>query len=215
MRVAFVNGSHPAMPCGVGDYAAQLALAAQEAGHEVELFTSADPRVRPVAGLAVHPVFRDWTVAQFARHHRRLRAARPDLVVAQYPSVLPGPHSRLLFLLPLLVRATLRARTLLVVHEYAHTHPAAQRQLALAFRFADDVVAVNPVDEAAIRRRHPGLAVRAAAIGSNIPRVDGGPVDTGPLFFFGLLGPDKGLDVLLEALTEVDAHLEIAGEPDP
>jgi glycosyltransferase involved in cell wall biosynthesis/2-polyprenyl-3-methyl-5-hydroxy-6-metoxy-1,4-benzoquinol methylase len=223
VRLTFVNASHPAMPCGVGDYAAQLAAAAEAAGHEVTMFTSADRRVRPAdAGPPLLPVFRDWTVAEFARHARRIRATRPDAVVLQYPSLLPGPHSRLLFLLPGLLRPLLpRTRIVLVVHEYAHTHEAARRQLALAFAFAQDVVAVNPADLAAIRARHPRLAssARLASIGSNIPHVEAGrellaELHGGAgsqLFFFGLLhGPDKGFDDLLEALAALGPDVRLA-----
>ena len=220
MRLTFINASHPAMPCGVGDYAAKLAAAAAASGHEVVMFTSSDPRVRVPTALSVYPVFRDWTVTEFLRHYRKIRATRPQAVVLQYPSVLPGPHSRLLFLLPVLTRALLPGtRVILVVHEFARTHPAARRQLALAFAFTHEIVAVNPADVAAIRARMPWAArrTRLAGIGSNIPRVEGAPKGGGPLFFFGLLqAPEKGFDDLLEALARVHgAELEVSGSLDP
>jgi glycosyltransferase involved in cell wall biosynthesis/SAM-dependent methyltransferase len=218
MKLAFVNSSYPDMPCGVGDYAANLASAARTAGHEVVVFTSADPRIRVPDRIEVHPVFRDWAIRDFVAHRRRIRRERPDATVLQYPSVLPGPHSRLLFLLPFLARVFLRpARVVLVVHEYAHTHARAKQQLRLAFRFAHEIVTVNPADQRAIAERHRAARpkLRSARIGSNVPRV---PLTgerraeleaeaDGPLiFFFGLLhGPDKGLDDLLEAMREIDS----------
>ena len=220
MKLAFVNSSYPAMPCGVGDYVAHLARAAAGSGHDVVVFTSADPRVRVPEGAPVQPVFRDWSLAQFLAHQRRIRRERPDVVVLQYPSLLPGRHSRLLFLLPLLSRAFLpSARVVLVVHEFAHTHEDAKRHLGLSFRFAHEIVAVNPADLAAIAERYPGAwaKARTASIGSNIPRAPlgserradlraaAGPGNHSVLFFFGLLhGPDKGFEDLLEALHALD-----------
>lgn len=230
MKLAFVNSSFPSMPCGVGDYAANLAEAARGAGHEVVVFTSADSRVEVPEGLDVRPVFRDWRIRDFLAHRGRIRRERPDTLVFQYPSVLPGPHSRLLFLLPLLSRLFLRsARVVLVVHEYAHTHDRAKRQLRTSFRFAHEIVTVNPADERAIGERHRSARrkLRSTGIGSNVPRVHladerraelvaeaGGP----SILFFGLLhGPDKGLDDLLDAvhaLDGADATLLVSGSLD-
>jgi glycosyltransferase involved in cell wall biosynthesis/SAM-dependent methyltransferase len=231
MKLAFVNSSFPEMPCGVGDYAANLARAAGDAGHEVVVFTSADPRVRVPERPEVHPVFRDWAIRDFFAHLGKIRRERPDTVVLQYPSVLPGRHSRLLFLLPLLSRSFLpSARVVLVMHEYGHTHGAARHGLRLAFRFAHEVVTVTPADQRAIGERHPRTRskLRAASIGSNVPRVAltearraelaAKAGDASTLLFFGLLhGPDKGLDDLLSALHAMgstDVTLLVSGSLD-
>ena len=226
-----MNSSHPDIPCGVGDYAAHLAGAAAAAGHRVTMFTSADARVRPGGDVPVRPVFRDWAVRDFLANLRSIRATRPDALVLQYPSVVPAPHSRLLFLLPPLARLFMpRARVVLVVHEYAHTHAEAKRQLRVSFRFAHEIVTVNPADRSAIEEAVPSARtkLRAGTIGSNIAQVPltderraelrraagDGPV----LLFFGLLhGPDKGLEELLHALGRLEDErttLVIAGSLD-
>jgi glycosyltransferase involved in cell wall biosynthesis len=221
------------MACGVGGYSRRLAGALAEAGHDVAFVTSeaiaaGTPFTEP-DGLRVLPLLHDWDPTSFFRSLRAFRTPRPQLVLSNYPSQLPGRHARLLHLLPLLAKALWRrAHVAIVVHEFVRTEEAGKRWLRLAFRAADEIIPVDDPERDAIVARYPWAAkkIRVLPVGSNVPRVGASAehlADTRRalagerplLFHFGLLStPAKGFDDLLAALRGTDAVVAATGTLD-
>lgn len=224
MRILLFNPSHPPMRCGVGDYARRLAAALREEGHDTTVVTSTAARAGPRV-LALLP---EWDVRSYVRRLPRFSRPKPDLVITQYPSVLPGRRARLLFLLPGLAKATLGGpRVVVIVHEFARGEQAGNRWMALAFRAADGIGCVSEMERAAVVERYPWTRTKATVlpVASNIPavRTDAEPTSalrrrlgTPLLVHFGLLSsPEKGFDDLLDALPRVEGVLAATGELDP
>jgi glycosyltransferase involved in cell wall biosynthesis len=226
--VLLFNPSYPPMACGVGDYTSRLAAALAAGGHDATVLTSAVPAVAPVRSGAprVLPVLRDWSVTAFLRAIPHFARPRPDLVISQYPALMPGAHARLLYLLPALAKAALgRPRVVVVVHEFARTEPTAKRLLGLAFAAADEVIAVTAAERDAIAGHHPRAArkTRVVPIASNVPALDFDDRDVARLrrelspsgqrvlAFFGLLSPSKGFEDLLRAAADGDATVAATG----
>ena len=118
MRVLLVTGSYPPMPCGVGDYAAQLATAlGRRHDLEVAVLTSlaaAEPGAN--AGHRVLNVARSWDLSETGRAWEAIRSWDPDIVHVQIPT--QGYEGGLLpSLLPLLLRLSGR-RVVQTWHEY-------------------------------------------------------------------------------------------------
>jgi len=216
VNVVVFNPSYPPMSCGIGGYTRGLAEAMTAAGHDVAVMTSAAGGIQPATSPDVRPVLRDWNVTEYLRALREVRRRRPDVVIGQYPALNPGRYARLLYLLPPLAKATLpRARVVFVVHEFQKTDETARRWLSLAFRAADDIVAVTEGERAAVAARYPFARskLRVVGLASNVAPVAASEGDLAALrrdtvgedarviFFFGLLrSPDKGFDDLLDAL---------------
>ena len=232
VRILVFNPSLPPIPCGIGQYTASVAGALSDTGHEVTVVTSAELEGAPTPGprVRVVPALRHWAPLDYARAWPRFAQPRPDLVVSGYPSVIPGPKARLLYLLPGLAKLTLgRPRTVFVVHEFVRTGLRAQRLLALALRAADDVVCVTDAERDAVVSRHPFVARRARVVqnGSSIDAVPADPVAAAalrrliagdrPLVVFAgrLSSADKGFDELVDAVAGTDAVLAATGRLDP
>ena len=231
MRILVFNPSLPPMPCGIGQYTARVAGALSDAGHEVTVVTSGALEGGPTPGprVRVVPALRQWAPLDYVRAWPRFARPRPDLVVSGYPSLIPGPKARLLYLLPGLAKLTLgRPRTVFVVHEFVRTGPLPQRLLALALRAADDVVCVTDAERDAVVVRYPfaGSRTRVVQNGSSIDAVPVDPVAAAalrrriagdrPLVVFAgrLSSADKGFEELVEAVAGTEAVLAATGTLD-
>jgi glycosyltransferase involved in cell wall biosynthesis len=225
MNIMVFAPSFPPVQCGVGDYAHRVSEALADRGDRVTVVTSRIEGIERPTLARVLPLIRHWNISGFLRHAARLREERVDLVIGLYPAVLPSRFARLVYLTPALSKILLRRpRVLYVVHEFTRTHQAAQRDLGLAFRFADEVIAVTSADAEAIAARHPLSAgkVRTVPIGSAIPVLDVDHEDLSKLrgtlpgrprrvlFYFGLLNADKGFGDLLQALRTLPKDVALA-----
>lgn len=87
MRVLLVSGSYPPMPCGVGDYTAQLAKALGRRGDvTVAVLTSISAGEVTEGCVELFPVVRTWEIAEAPSIVGRIRRWRPDVVHIQYPT---------------------------------------------------------------------------------------------------------------------------------
>lgn len=82
MRIALLSPRLPPDHCGVGDYAARLALELAAQGHDVHAFTF-QPRPQPIERVAVHPTTLKVLPAQ-------LRELRIEALSIQYTPYLYG-----------------------------------------------------------------------------------------------------------------------------
>jgi len=109
------------MPCGVGDYAAQLATAlGRRRDIEVAVLTSVAAAPAPDAGHRVLNVVRSWNLSEVRTVLDAIRSWNPDIVHVQIPT--QGYEGGLLpSVLPILLR--LRGRRVVQTwHEYVVPH---------------------------------------------------------------------------------------------
>ena len=181
MRIAIVSGSWPPDPCGVGDYAGQLAGALRDLGVDV-------------TRLGGEP----WSGFRALRELRRAaKARRFDLVHIQYPTMGFG-RSLVPALIPLLIRATPVAVTL---HEFS-SFRLARRLWFVTFAHRVDLRIFTSREESA-RFRHRMKPSRGqdlvVPIGSNIPAcANATERQEKTICCFGLLCPGKGIEDFLD-----------------
>jgi glycosyltransferase involved in cell wall biosynthesis len=102
MRVLLVSGSYPPMPCGVGDYTAQLAKALGRRGDvTVAVLTGISAEGSEAEGAELFPVVRTWGIAEAPSIVGRIRRWRPDVVHIQYPT---HYYREIQWVLPMLAR---------------------------------------------------------------------------------------------------------------
>jgi glycosyltransferase involved in cell wall biosynthesis len=231
MRILVFNPSYPPVACGVGDYTRGLAAALVRAGHEVTVVTGATSTPRADGPPRVLPLLREWDIGAFLREWPRFGRPRPDLVVSNFPAVVDGRYSRLLYLVPGLAKTLLgRPRTIFIVHEFIRTGETERRLLRLALWASDRIVAVTEAERDAIVTRYPSVGARTVVrhnpptlpVAADNPQADArmratlAPQERSVIGFIGLLGAArKGFEELLEALARTDALLVATGSLDP
>lgn len=181
MRIAIVSGSWPPDPCGVGDYAGQLAGALRDLGVDVTC-------------LGGEP----WSGFRALRELRRAAKMRHfDLVHIQYPTMGFG-RSLVPALVPLLIRATPVAVTL---HEFS-SFRLARRLWFVTFAHRVDLRIFTSREESAKfrRRMKPSCGKDLVVpIGSNIPTCATATArQERTVCCFGLLCPGKGIEDFLD-----------------
>jgi glycosyltransferase involved in cell wall biosynthesis len=237
MKIAIVSPAHP-LRGGIAALSERLALALQESGHEVEVFSFSlqypaflfpgktqftdDP---PPAGLRIHTCINAVNPLNWWRVGRQLARFAPDRVVVRFWLPFMGPCLGSVLRVFRLFDKKKATITGLVDNIVPHEKRFGDRPFAQYFTgscndflvmskaVGDDIgtFTSKPVRFAP----HPiydsyGDAVpkEAARAALNIPQEE-------PLvLFFGLIRAYKGLDLLLESLPDApNVHVAIAGEP--
>lgn len=229
MRVLIVTGSLPPMPCGVGAYSLQLAMAlAREPQIEVGILTGLDGVDNRQSGnVAIFPVMERWTFKEIGHLVRTIRHWKPDLVHVQYPTQGYG-YARLPALVPLISRL-LGRRVICTLHE-AYGQRDMLRFLVQSWPAAMSIV-VRPNYDALLPRLALILAPPRCrtfiASASAIPRSVASPAARAALrasllgtrsrllVFFGFLNKPKGADRLFDIGNPETDHLVFGGPGDP
>lgn len=228
MRLQLVTAEFPSIPGGVGDYTLRLGQALRRSGHEIDVLTSADPRVAADDVVAVHPVVANWGPRGVAALARASRCLPADVVCFQY---VPYLYDRwgVPFHLSGLVRALggQRRPVVVVCHELFVFEGRLKHRLVglaqqVALRFAQRHAAALVVTTG---RRRDWLAargfdvsrVRTIRVGSSIPRATASTSDavasfSGRPFRVAMFG---NLDVQRRSLNVVCAAIERLGSSRP
>ena len=228
MRLALVGPTHP-YKGGIAQHTTVLAHRLADGGHDVDLIswraqypTFLYPGAQLVPGgvpegepypRTTYPL--DWRRPDgWWRTGRSLRAYDAVVVVHVTPVQAPA----YVFLLTAARRAARRPRIVAVVHNVMpHEARPGDRWLVTALLHLTDGAVVHSAEQASLAS---GLGVGEVAVAELSPHLHSPRTESGSsnrfqrrLLFFGLVRPYKGLDVLLEALTEVpDVSLVVAGE---
>ncbi|NWF78843.1 MAG: glycosyltransferase family 4 protein [Chloroflexi bacterium] len=229
MRIALLSGEYPPQPGGVGDYTACLATALYARGHSVSVLTIQQGRLccyqaaapsgpAPAVALSGLPRSLDWSHRAWPAVIAALDCLRPHWLHIQYQTgayaMQPGIN-----LLPWRLRAlpgrprlAVTFHDLLVPYLFPRAGPLRRWVNHRLARDADALVVTNEADAARLQQFSP----RLIPIGSNIPvsppadfardawRVRLGATPGELLVaYFGLLAPNKGVDLLLAALADL------------
>jgi len=224
VRIALIGPAHPD-PGGGARHTTELARRLAATGHNVIIESWRAPGPQLQEGKPYPRTYR-----RLARHRpdgwiaagRRLRSA--DLVVF----ALLAPDQVPPYLAVLTALAPRRPRTVLICHHALPPGPALTRTL---LSHVDTVIVHSAAQAAQARELAPDVPIVIARMPPHLPAAvlapPAAPSDltersvalapaqpTCRLLFFGVVRPDKGLDVLLRALARTPEHvtLTVAGE---
>lgn len=208
MRVLLVSGSYPPMPCGVGDYTAQLARALARRGDvTVAVLTGIAAEGVVEEGVELFPVVRTWGFAEAPSIVGRIRRWRPDVVHIQFPT---RYYRKIQWVLPMLARiangpvvqtwheyyssrswpsllnAALPGGLVVVRPNYMERMPGWYRWLIRRkeFRFIPNASSIP-----AVRLTEDGRAAMRSRMGSHGRDL---------IVYFGFASPAKGIESLFE-----------------
>ena len=223
MRIALIGPAHPDHG-GAARHTTELAYRLAAAGHNViiESWRAPDPVDAPDGD-------------PYPRTRRRLAWYRPDTWIAAgrrlrsadlvvFALLSPAQVPSYLSVLAALVLGPDRPRTAVI----CHTALAAERLTRTLLARADTVIVHSAAQAAQARALAPEVPIVIARMPPHLPAATPvledllaeRSVDLAPghpktrLLFFGVVRPDKGLDLLLRALARTPEHvtLTVAGE---
>lgn len=208
MRVLLVSGSYPPMPCGVGDYTAQLAKALARRGDATAaVLTGIAAEGTAGEDIELFPVMRAWSIGEAPSIVGRIRRWRPDVVHIQYPT---HYYREIQWVLPMLARiangpvvqtwheyyssrswpgilnAALPGGLVVVRPNYMEKMPGWYRWLIRhkEFRFIPNASSIP-----AVRLTEDERAAARSGVGA-----DG----VGLIAYFGFASPAKGIEAIFE-----------------
>jgi len=238
-KICLISGTYPNLPCGIGDYAAKLAVALSDipgANLAVSVITSNQALKVKNGLITIAPIVPLWNWAGARIVIRYLLAEKPNIVHFQYPTALYGRHPAIT-LLPLLVRLlslfmpNWSPVCVLTIHEYATFRPLGKLRILLMILSCQATIGVSlaTVDTLRFLRfsgKHLVHIPVAANIATALPeaykedpakwRQEHGVKNDRPVVaYFGFVSPSKGLPLLIKAfnLIEQEAQLLLIAEP--
>ncbi len=218
-RVLFISGSLPPIKCGVGYYTYRLVqeMAGAELKIDVSLLSTDGVSADLPTPLLTVPA---WRIINLPKIINTVKKNQSEIIHIQYPAV--GYKRQLgINLLPYCLKLLLPRRKLVVtLHEYHGSRWLGRARDFITSMPANRIIVSNNADlwslPKILRRKS-----QVIPIGSNLERSAPNPavykkimaqqkLDPAKktLLFFGFAYPNKGLDVLLEAMTDqrLDEH---------
>lgn len=188
----------------MGDYTYRLAGALLEQTVTVCLLTTIDPERSPNPGFDVRPVVKRWNCIGLPNLLRQIKAANPDIVHLEYPTMAYGAG----FLPQLLVLT--RRPFVVTIHEASASHILRRLALYPFLLLADHVVATTSFEADYLARMYPPVRRRLSVIhvGSNIPAAPAHGRKGNVVVYFGLIAPHKGLEDFLSLARSAQARGE-------
>ncbi|MEM8534376.1 MAG: glycosyltransferase family 4 protein [Chloroflexota bacterium] len=234
MNLVLLSAEYPPQPGGIGDYTKQLGEALKQCNQAVHVITSTrrnqNQNSFTVLPQIVLPIS-VWNWQCWSAIIDVLSQIRPDVLHIQYQTGAYGMHPAINFLpwrlskLPGRPKVVVTAHDLLLPYLFPKAGPARRWVTQRLFADADRVVMTNPHDYVECQqhygshlRHRPGLI----PIGSNItvaPPADynraawrkqhGASDDTVIVAYFGLLSSSKGVDTLIDALSQLPLNYRL------
>ena len=226
MRILLITGSFPPMPCGIGDYTAQLAEALGKLPN-MTVAVLADAAAHASMGgkgFDLFPVVRSWNITSLHAILKVVRDWRPDIIHMQYPS---QAYGRKLFpwLLPAIL--LLFGNTIIQTwHEYYANTLGSLRNLLNAI-LPTSVVVVRPRYKDIMPAWHRWLIrnklLQFIPNASSLPLVKLGPSERKAIreqfvppgkalvTYFGFIYPHKGVEHVFDIADPTKHHLVLIG----
>jgi glycosyltransferase involved in cell wall biosynthesis len=229
-RVLFITGEYPPMRGGISDYTACLAHAMGNAGWEPWVLTHGAAQANPDPRVLSRITKWDWSLAGSVR--QAITDSSADIVHIQYQTGAFAMHPAINLLPFALKRSRPEIPVVTTLHDLRKPYlfPKAgviRRWANRALAFGSARIVVTNRDDYRQLKRFPRLAQRTEIIplGGSLPeasvtepasvRRELGIAEQGcAIGFFGFVTPDKGLDILIDALESLPAlhpHLVIVG----
>ena len=222
MRVLFVVGAFPNLPCGVGDYTFFLTRELSKSGLEVYVLTSRSQDIitndQELSGVQVHAVVPSWDLSSIPLLIQEIRRISPDIVHIQYPANFGKANRKLLAnLLGIVAKWATKnkARVITTLHEFGERSLRWRARTLLNVLTSDLMICVNSFDVRVLEKWTRRIVVHVP-IASSIPRVfissdqklkirEVMGVSNSDLMvvYFGFITPLKGFDVLVRAIIKL------------
>ena len=218
-KIILVTSSWAPVNGGISDYSMRLMGALASSGVEVQVITSAEFNIQPVleSDLKVLPVIKKWHRNQFLSLLPYIWRFRPDWVIVQYPSEIPGNESSLSPWVPVFLKFFWPySKSAYIVHEYADTLASNRPSLLRAFKFCRIVFCLNKSDKLALQ--NDGVDSTLTELGSSITYSELVDARINEPFFvyFGRQDERKGFGDLLAAIKELpDVRIKAIGPVNP
>lgn len=223
--VVLIAPTWPPMACGIASYARELAAGLADQGREIVVIT--DEKAGPVRHRDVR--LRHWSLTEWPKILGAIRRTRPEIIHLQHPTRATRARP-LVYALPALCR--LFSRESRVVTTFHYIRPVSARTAFLRVLFlipaacCHAVVVTTEWEAAYVRRLLPGKRVMVASAGPAFAMTPPSPSaralarrhlgldgEEFVIGYFGYLLPNKGLEVLLEAVKRLSqARLLVAGD---
>lgn len=207
MKICMLSGSWPATRCGVGDYTAQLALKLSQAGQRVTILTTSGQRLVDYPGIEVKAIMSNWKLFSLVSLYRQLETVNPDIVHIQYPGVGLGKGLAINTIFTCLRFLQPKIKCFITLHEYSMFSWFGKLRLWPTLSSAHQVICTNDYDATHCNRWLSSKKIAVIPLGSSIGEgtstrsLDETRSDKIRLLHFGTIMPNKGWDMMLDALT--------------
>jgi glycosyltransferase involved in cell wall biosynthesis len=223
VNIVTVCGSWPPIKCGIGDCGQRLAQELAGQGYSVVAITGDRAGAAADSGVTVWPLMESWGPATLPALLRAVRRADPAVVHLHYPTEEYGRFSAIDWL-PLAVRALLRRPVVATIHEYGTFRRLGRRRVEMLARTSTAVIVPDRQNLEALAAAMPSLRPRlhhvplGPALEPDLPpdydrrqwRAGRGiGAETLVLTYFGFITPSKGVELLLAALDQLPAELDL------
>lgn len=231
MKICIICPSFPPKVCGIGDYTYRLARELASSDIEVVIISNEDCEIQKKFSKIKNPrvlsIIKDWGFKNVAKIFKILKAEKPDIIHIQYQNNLYQSKQMINFL-PLFLRFFIKSKITVTLHELQHprllpfTDIFSKLNIFTLLFFSHRIVVTSKMQYVRIPQIC-GLKSKTKIIpvGSNIDffsvteeqksnlrhRVNISDDET-LIVNFGMIRPDKGLEVLFRALRGVilEAH---------
>jgi glycosyltransferase involved in cell wall biosynthesis len=220
--VGLICGAWPPLKCGIGDFVHRLALELERQGRSVVVVTDRAASPGGPGRVRVIPLVRAWRPTVVPAVLEALKAHRVRVVNLHYPAPNYGRWSAV-DLLPWAIRWRLGIPVVTTVHEFTSFSARGRLRVRALVRGSTAAIVTDP-------REREALAADAADLRDRVREIPLAPTlepnpsadfDAGGwrkrhgaereslvIAYIGFIRPDKGLDVLLEALAALPAELD-------
>ena len=224
-KILVINGSASPLKCGVGYYGEALVAALAHSAHVEVLTTEGLGQTIPGASQVHH--IANWKISRLGAITSLIKSAKPDIVHIQYPAV--GYKRELgINLLPLWLRLSSRKLPVIVtLHEYYGSVLLGKIRDLITVFAAHKVIVSNEYDRDALPRLIRRKTV-IVPIGHNFKRAPknraayesfmqqaGLSPNEPTIAYFGFVNASKGVDVLVQAASQIKAQVLILADLNP
>ncbi|MED3793804.1 glycosyltransferase family 4 protein [Niallia alba] len=206
MKLLFVSGSIPNMPCGVGDYSLKLINALKKKGNtKIKVLTSNHEEVNEIQNVEIKKISSDWSLlGTLSNLFKYFRKDHFDLIHVQYPTT--GYKKGLGVFSVFLYSKVKKIPIVLTLHEFSRFHYLKKGLFSLILSIMSSHIILTTKNEYDVLIKRGKLfrlsrKTTIIPIGSNIPAVNTKKtIKLDTICFFGFLYADKQIPSILNTI---------------